>query len=193
MTKPISILTAAKELGDQSNWTLHYLQMHRMCYMAHKYYLWKTGKPLIKEHFEAWDYGPICPKLHNVLKKHGSNTISEETLAYIKSIPENHLGIRYLFHRCGVQLDSSLRSTPYGTCPAMPSAGGRAFVQRRTRGRRLPHIRRLVPGLPSIAPDKPDCCIFPGATGPSARRRSLPGCRPRFSGRVPAGRARRRS
>lgn len=96
MTKSISIFSAAKRLGERSGWTLTHLQMQKMIYMAHMYYMGKTNEPLLDDHFQAWDYGPVCPPLYQHLKEHGADRVPEKALSSSPSIPDDHPGIKYL-------------------------------------------------------------------------------------------------
>lgn len=68
----ISVFDAAHRLCDQSNWTLSNLQLQKLIYIAHMFHLGKTGEPLIREEFEAWDYGPVQPDLYHTAKIYGS-------------------------------------------------------------------------------------------------------------------------
>lgn len=96
MVSPVSVFAAAKRLGEKSNWSLTHLQMQKMLYIAHVYYLGVRNEPLVDGSFEAWDYGPVHPKLYHYLKRYGADVIPESTFAAIESVPENHPGIPYL-------------------------------------------------------------------------------------------------
>ena len=96
MSEPISIFCAAKRLGERSGWTLPHLQMQKMLYMSHMYYMGETNEPLVTEYFEAWHYGPVCPDLYHLLKIHGADHVPQETLSFAPSVPGDHPGIEYL-------------------------------------------------------------------------------------------------
>lgn len=72
----VNVLVAAKRLAQRSGWTLTNLQMQKILYLAHMFYLGRTqGKPLISGEFEAWDYGPVHPTLYHRIKVYGSDPV----------------------------------------------------------------------------------------------------------------------
>jgi uncharacterized phage-associated protein len=72
----ISVLSAAKRLAMRSNWTLSNLEMQKILYLAHMFYLGRTkGEPLVSGRFEAWDYGPVHPDLYHRLKVFGASPV----------------------------------------------------------------------------------------------------------------------
>lgn len=71
----ISTLKAAKTMAKVLNWNVTNLELQKMLYIAHLFFFGRTGRPLIQEDFEAWDYGPVLPSLYRELKFFGSDTI----------------------------------------------------------------------------------------------------------------------
>lgn len=65
----MSVLTAARTLGELSSWQLSNLQIQKVLYIAQMLHLGRTGKPLFPERFEAWDFGPVVPSLYHALKR----------------------------------------------------------------------------------------------------------------------------
>ena len=51
------------------------LKLQKLVYLAYAHYLTIKHKRLIKEHFEAWVYGPVVPELYESLKKYGAERI----------------------------------------------------------------------------------------------------------------------
>ncbi|KAA6406053.1 Panacea domain-containing protein [Candidatus Tokpelaia sp.] len=79
----ISDFSAAKYLAERSDWSLTNLQMQKILYLAHMVYLGRQrGEPLIREAFEAWDYGPVCPVLHHKLKIYGAEPVGNIFRSY---------------------------------------------------------------------------------------------------------------
>ncbi len=68
----LSVFDAAQYLCKKSNWNLSNLQLQKILYICHMFHLGKEGTPLIREEFEAWDYGPVQPNLYHELKVYGS-------------------------------------------------------------------------------------------------------------------------
>lgn len=71
----VSSEQAAKRLCERAGWTLSNLELQKQLYVAHMLHLGKTGKPLIHNHFEAWDYGPVEPSLYHKVKVFGAESI----------------------------------------------------------------------------------------------------------------------
>lgn len=71
----ISVLSAARLLGLKSGWTLSNLELQKIIYLAHMFYLGRAGQPLVAGNFEAWDYGPIHPSLYHRAKVFGSDPV----------------------------------------------------------------------------------------------------------------------
>jgi uncharacterized phage-associated protein len=73
----ISTFDAAKTLGHFSDWSLSNLQMQKILYIAHMFYMGKHGEPLVDERFQAWDYGPVLPKLYEKIKFYGREPVKD--------------------------------------------------------------------------------------------------------------------
>lgn len=71
----ISVFDAAKRLCEKSGWSLTNLELQKLIYLAHMFHLGHHKEPLIKEHFEAWDYGPVQPALYHHIKVYGSSKV----------------------------------------------------------------------------------------------------------------------
>lgn len=74
---PTTALAAAKRLCELSRWGLTNLQLQKILYIAQMMYLGRNGGqlPLVKETFEAWDYGPVVPELYHTAKVFGNNPV----------------------------------------------------------------------------------------------------------------------
>jgi uncharacterized phage-associated protein len=51
------------------------LQIIKLVYIAHGWYLGLTGDPLINEPAEAWRYGPVIPSVYHSLKRYGNQPV----------------------------------------------------------------------------------------------------------------------
>ncbi|MCY4150818.1 MAG: DUF4065 domain-containing protein [Aestuariivita sp.] len=96
MANPVSVFSAARRLGGRSGWTLTHLQMQKLLYMSHMYYLGENNEPLVNGRFEAWDYGPVCPDLYHHLKIYGSDRVPQAALSFAPSVSDDHPGAVYL-------------------------------------------------------------------------------------------------
>ncbi len=68
-----SLMRHAKKEGV----TLTHLKVQKLLYFLHGYYLAKTGKPLLDEPFQAWQYGPVECSLYNKLRSYGGAPIDK--------------------------------------------------------------------------------------------------------------------
>ena len=71
----ISVFSAAKHLATCSDWSLSNLELQKLLYLAHMFYLGRTDKPLVHGQFEAWAYGPVHPPLYHKVKVFGSSPV----------------------------------------------------------------------------------------------------------------------
>ena len=55
---------------------LTHMHLQKLVYLAHGWGLAVTGKPLIEDRFEAWDYGPVIRKLYDALRYYGSGVVT---------------------------------------------------------------------------------------------------------------------
>jgi uncharacterized phage-associated protein len=63
------------DLGDARKLPVTQLFLYKILYFAHGWYLAKSGKPLITQDFEAWEYGPVVKILRDQFRKFGKGTI----------------------------------------------------------------------------------------------------------------------
>ena len=73
----VNVLTAAKHMAKRSGWSLSNLQLQKLIYLAHMFYLGRTEEPLVHGSFEAWDYGPVHTQLYHVVKVFGSSPVQD--------------------------------------------------------------------------------------------------------------------
>lgn len=73
--------TLLKTAKDQKLELTH-LQIQKLVYFLHGYYLAKSGNSLIEEPFQAWRYGPVLTSLYENLKKYGSQPVK----AYLPTV-----------------------------------------------------------------------------------------------------------
>ena len=66
------------ELAEQNGDALTPMQLLKLVYIAHGWMLGLYGRPLICDEVQAWQYGPVIPKLYNKTKAFGSRPITEQ-------------------------------------------------------------------------------------------------------------------
>ena len=131
----VSVLSAAKRLGWKSDWELTNLEMQKMCYLAHMYYMGENdGEPLVSGYFEAWAYGPVHPELYHVAKRFGADVVEENAFRPYPTLRDDFDGVRYL--------DAAVVQLPRTRLVAITHRRGGAWdtnYQPRVRGIRIPN------------------------------------------------------
>lgn len=78
--KPYPVLTVAKKILEtcrEAGKSLTPLQIIKLTYIAHGWTLALLDRPLVDERAEAWQYGPVLPKLYQAVKEYRSLTIGD--------------------------------------------------------------------------------------------------------------------
>lgn len=65
------VLDKANEIGAE----LTQLQLYKIIYFAHGWYLASEGKRLIRQDFQAWSYGPVIGVVRDAFKDYGKMPI----------------------------------------------------------------------------------------------------------------------
>jgi uncharacterized phage-associated protein len=55
--------------SDEAEIPLSPMKLQKLLFFTHSDFLVRTGEPLIKQEFEAWDYGPVIPSIYRAFKK----------------------------------------------------------------------------------------------------------------------------
>lgn len=71
----IPAISAARAICEAADWSISNLALQKILYIAHMVYYGRTRQPLIKETFEAWDYGPVVPSVYHRAKAFGSDPV----------------------------------------------------------------------------------------------------------------------
>jgi len=64
-------------LAKGSGNTLTPLKLQKLVYFAHGWCLALTGKPLISDRVQAWQYGPVIPSIYHHFKAVGNGPIND--------------------------------------------------------------------------------------------------------------------
>lgn len=84
----ISSFSAAKMICERGSWKVTNLELQKILYMAHMFHMGQTGGArLIDGQFEAWDYGPVEPRLYARVRMFGSDYI--EDVFYGRALPQS--------------------------------------------------------------------------------------------------------
>lgn len=69
---------------ERSAWKLSNLSIQKAAFLCQLFYMGETNSPLFIEDFEAWDYGPVQPKLYHRLKMFGSDPV--KPMSYLRDV-----------------------------------------------------------------------------------------------------------
>jgi uncharacterized phage-associated protein len=58
------------------------MKLQKLLFFTHADFLIRTGRPLIKQEFEAWDYGPVIPSLYREFKKFKDQPITSKAKCF---------------------------------------------------------------------------------------------------------------
>ena len=100
----ITTFQAAKALGQISGWSISNFTMQRVLYLANMVYIGRYDEPLVDEYFEAWDYGPILPKLYHKVKCYASRPVQNifRSVPDIDKDTEEYKIIKLSFNKFGI-------------------------------------------------------------------------------------------
>ena len=70
------------ELAEASGEKLSPMKLQKLVYYAVGWYAGYTGKPLVDDAVEAWQYGPVFPSLYQEFKRFGSGAITEKAVEF---------------------------------------------------------------------------------------------------------------
>ena len=68
----VNVLGAAAFLVKASDRSLSNLELQKLLYIAHMFYLGRHNAPLVHGHFQAWYYGPVHPDLYREARIYGA-------------------------------------------------------------------------------------------------------------------------
>ena len=68
--------------AERDGVSLDPIKLQKLIYFADGWCLALTDKPLIDEHIEAWDYGPVVPSIYHEFKDFGRNAITRRATAF---------------------------------------------------------------------------------------------------------------
>lgn len=67
---------------DPQTHCLTNLKMQKSLFLMHAIYLCRKQRPLIRNHFETWEYGPVISSVYHDLKIYGNGTIRDRVKYY---------------------------------------------------------------------------------------------------------------
>jgi len=83
----VSALSAARTLCELRGWQVSNLELQKILYLAHMFFLGEQGEPLVHEDFQAWEYGPVIPEVYQHAKGFGSGPV-RNVFHWVPPVPE---------------------------------------------------------------------------------------------------------
>lgn len=77
-----SIANYFLDLAAASGQPISPMKLQKLVYYAQGWYAGYTGRPLINEAVEAWQYGPVIPSLYHEFKRFGAGNIAGKAFEY---------------------------------------------------------------------------------------------------------------
>lgn len=73
----ISPIAALRRMCELKQWGITNLEANKLLYFAQMISLGRSNglNPLVDDHFQAWDYGPVLPRAYHHAKAFGNNPI----------------------------------------------------------------------------------------------------------------------
>lgn len=75
MYDSITVANRLLERARMSNDTMTPMQVLKLVYLAHGWTLGLLGRPLIRDEVQAWEYGPVIPRLYNAMRHFKSSPV----------------------------------------------------------------------------------------------------------------------
>lgn len=89
----MTVISAAKTLGDLTAWKITNMEMQKLLYIAQVLHLGRNGKPMFSEQFEAWQFGPVLKSLYHTAKSNGGNKMRPLSAAPFSSTSTEYAAI----------------------------------------------------------------------------------------------------
>ncbi len=85
--------SASKRLCELSGWTLSHLALQKLLYLSQvEFAAQNDGEPMIGDGFEAWDYGPVVPRLYQRLSMFGRRPVRDVFTAGLNILAGSRTG-----------------------------------------------------------------------------------------------------
>lgn len=78
---PYSALSVANKLialAHEAGRTIAPMQVIKLTYFCHAWMLGLHSRPLLDEPVEAWQYGPVIPKIYRSLRRYGGGPVTRQ-------------------------------------------------------------------------------------------------------------------
>lgn len=84
-----TIETIADLILISSEVSLSHKELQKLLYFAQGFYLARNNEPLFPESLQAWEFGPVSPRIWGKFKMYGYHSINRPNAADVQAVPEN--------------------------------------------------------------------------------------------------------
>ena len=84
----ITSTAALRRLCELRDWSITNLEANKLLYFAQMIALGETGRPLVKEKFQAWNLGPVLPEVYHMAKAFGDKPIRRYLFSKSGPLPD---------------------------------------------------------------------------------------------------------
>lgn len=81
---PRAVANAFLDVAWDDGKTISPMKLQKLVYFAHGWHLVLRGIPLIDEHVEAWQYGPVIPSIYHEFKHYGRGPITQHAKSSVE-------------------------------------------------------------------------------------------------------------
>ena len=77
----LSVANSILDEAERQGITVTPMQLQKLIYFANGWHMEITdGEPLVSDNFEAWQFGPVLPRVYHEFKRFGSRDITERSI-----------------------------------------------------------------------------------------------------------------
>lgn len=135
MHSAVSVANAFLDLAQREGKSLTNMQLQKLVYIAHGYFLARQNRPLFYNNIHAFEWGPVIPNLYKLLRQYGAGEVAEfiatdeqpivpesEEMDVIREVWDDYkemsgLELSDLTHRQGSPWSETWRQNQFGVIP----------------------------------------------------------------------------
>ncbi len=80
MYSSVTVANCLLDMAERDSESLTPMKIQKLVYIANGWHLGLFRKPLVSEEVEAWDWGPVFPKLYHTFKHYGKRAITQKAI-----------------------------------------------------------------------------------------------------------------
>jgi uncharacterized phage-associated protein len=105
--QPLTALDVARFICRRSGWQVTNLALQKILYVLQMIHLGRTGVPLFRGEFQAWDFGPVEPKVYRTVSMFGNEPIKDVFIYRGAKDPSDPKDVSFLEEGCDFLLQKT--------------------------------------------------------------------------------------